>query len=282
MCCLKDDALKFATDLPDRVRNDIFAFHAALDKRFGNNLLPEQHRENLLSIRKSYKETLVEYATRVTNLVCKAYPGFEDSSLITSLTIENLLRGLPDQNLAYEVKTKSPSNVDEAIRLLTWHECCKNGTKKRAAADVRQVEIEYETESEYEESTMRQNVRKVGGSGPRYVTEERLEKRLTVFSKEIRDSQNELKTEICKLANSIDKNSGKEKSPRLPVNSTGLRDVTCYTCQKKGHTSKYCTLRKERRTSPNVDNSNTQVKKQVKNTDSNSQGEKKDGNNLNY
>ncbi|CAC5376478.1 unnamed protein product [Mytilus coruscus] len=99
------------------------------------------------------------------------------------------------------------------------------------SADIRQVEYEYE--SDFEESSDESEIRKIGGWGPRYVTEERLETRLTVFSKEIRDSQNEIKSEIGKLANSMSKNSGVDRDKNTkPYN---FRDTTCYSCQAKGH-----------------------------------------------
>jgi len=90
----------------------------------------EQYRENLNQIRKIPKETLTEYASRVGDLVNKAYPWLSPPELVTTLNIENLLRRLPDQALAYEVRTKSPKTIDETIRLATWHKCCKNGGEK--------------------------------------------------------------------------------------------------------------------------------------------------------
>lgn len=247
MCCLKDDALKFAADLSDKVRNNIYFFYAALEKRFGDNLLPEQHRENLLQLRKAYKESLMEYATRVETLVRKAYPGFDGSDLITSLTIENMLRGLTDQSLAYEVKTKNPSSVDEAIKLIAWHECCKTGTKsfKRNSADVRQIEYGYDSESENDDATTRNEIRKVGSGGARYVTEERLEKRLTVMSKEIRDGQNEMYNKLISRL-SPNKNGG--------ARPNNIKEVTCYACKETGHISKYCPLNKEHRSQSDQNN----------------------------
>ena len=130
LCSLKDDALTFVTKIPASVQGGIHTLYVALKQRYGDYLLPEQYRDNLKQIRKIPKETLTEYASRVSDLVNKAYPLLSPPELVTTLTIENLLRGLPDQALAYEVRTKSPKTIDETIRLVTWHECCKNGGKK--------------------------------------------------------------------------------------------------------------------------------------------------------
>jgi hypothetical protein len=58
--------------------------------------------------------------------------------LVSTLTIEHILRGLPDQTLAYGVRTKSPKTIDETIGFVTWHECCKNGSKRQV--NIRYVE----------------------------------------------------------------------------------------------------------------------------------------------
>ena len=189
-----------------------------------------------------------EYAARVEDLVCKAFPSLNPPELLTTLTIENLLRGLSDQSLAYEVRTKSPKSVDGTIRLITWHDCCKNSGKKNAY--IRQIEHK---NSEEDENTNLE-VRKVSGGRPRFVTEERLESRLDVFAKDIRQEKkegnsqlkNEMKEEIDKMSTPIQKNLNHQKSNdgKHDTVRPALKDVTCYTCQKKGHINKCCPLNK--------------------------------------
>ena len=127
MCSLKDEALTFVTKLPKHTQGSIQTLYSALNQRFGDYLLPEQYSENLNQVRKLQKETLVEYASRVEEFVNKAYPQLNPPELVSTLTIENILRGLPDQTLLYEVRTKCLKTIDETLRLVTWHECCKNG-----------------------------------------------------------------------------------------------------------------------------------------------------------
>lgn len=146
----------------------ISALTEALERRYGDHLLPEHYRENLNQVRKG-KASLREYAARVEDLVNKAYPTLNSPELLFTLTIERLLKGYTDQTLAYEVRTKSPKTVDEAIKLITWHECCKNGSKQRN--QVRQVAFE----DEHEEYT-KSDVRKISGHSNKYVTEGKLEK----------------------------------------------------------------------------------------------------------
>ncbi|CAC5391607.1 unnamed protein product [Mytilus coruscus] len=200
MCCLKDDALAYVSKLPSEVRRSIKHTYELLERRYGDHLLPEQYREKLNHVRKEYKE------------------------------------GLPDQSLAYEVRTKGPHSVDEAIKLITWHECCKNSGKKTSS--VRQLEME-ETE-EYTDL----EVRKVNGGRPRFVTEERLESRLGVFAKEIQHEikdghtqlRNDFKDEIGKLSTAIkgnypNKNARYRKQNDSPKFS--LKDTTCFTLSEK-------------------------------------------------
>ena len=226
LCLLKDDALTFVTKLPASVQGDIHTLYAALKQRYGDYLLPEQYRENLNQIRKTHKETLTEYASRVSDLVNKAYPLLSPPELVTALTIENLLRGLPDQALAYEVRTKSPKTIDETIRLVTWHECCKNGGKKQV--NVRCVE--QESESDF----MEPDIRKVSNIDHKYVTEARL----TEMNKQI--VQN-LTGEINKLAASIHEkldHKGNHDKQNRDFKIAG--DFTCFSCHEKGHTSRRC------------------------------------------
>jgi len=248
MCCIKDDALAFFAKLPSRVKDSITLIKEALDRRYGDHLLPEQYRENLNQVRKQTRESLSEYAARVEDLVGKAFPSLNPPELLTTLTIENLLRGLSDQSLAYEVRTKSPKSVNETIRLITWHDCCKNSGKKNAY--IRQ--IEYKSSEEDENTNL--EVRKVSGGRPRFVTEERLENRLGVFAKDIRQEikegnsqlKNEMKEEIGKMSTAIQKNLNHQKSNdgKHDTVRPALKDVTCYTCQKKGHINRFCPLNK--------------------------------------
>jgi hypothetical protein len=146
--------------------------------------------------------------------------------LVTALTIENMLRGLPDQALAYEVRTKSPKTIDETIRLVTWHECCKNGGKKQV--NVRCVE--QESESDF----MEPDIRKVSNIDHKYVTEARL----TEMNKQI--VQN-LTGEINKLAASIhEKLDQKGNHDKQNRDFKIAGDFTCFSCHEKGHTSRRC------------------------------------------
>ncbi|CAC5399295.1 unnamed protein product [Mytilus coruscus] len=121
----------------------------ALQRRYGDNRLPEQYREDLANLKKHFKETLPEYAAKVENLVCRGYPHLKEIDLLNTLKVENFLKGLPEQSIAYEVKIRKPQSIDDAIEWFNWHECCKGNIFKKRA-EVRQIE----TEDQYEHTEL--------------------------------------------------------------------------------------------------------------------------------
>ncbi|CAC5395009.1 unnamed protein product [Mytilus coruscus] len=154
-CSHKDDA--FACKLSPDVQNNISQFRDALQRRYGDNRLPEQYREDLANIKSTSKR--------------------------------------PCRNTLQE----KPQSIDDAIEWLNWHECCKgNICKKRV--EVRQIE----TEDQYEHTELieENEIRKVSGN-TRFVTEERLDKKLEIFSREIKTEfsaiENNLKGEINRV-----------------------------------------------------------------------------------
>ncbi|VDI55275.1 Hypothetical predicted protein [Mytilus galloprovincialis] len=188
-CSLKDDALDFACKLSPDVQNNISQFRDALQRRYGDNRLPEQYREDLANIKKHFKETLPEYAARVENLVCRGYPHLKEINLLNTLKVENFLKGLPDQSIAYEVKIRKPQSIDDAIEWFNWHECCKGNIFKKRA-EVRQIE----TEEQYDHTEFieENEIRKVGNT--RFVTEER--GKTVDFN--LTSSGNKRNTEVCR------------------------------------------------------------------------------------
>ena len=235
MLVLKDEALQFATRLAPEVRTSFSLLNAEMNRRFGDTNYPETYRRELQLVKKQYKESIYEYASRVENMVRKAYPGLE-RSLFNNLSIEHMLSGLPDQSIMYDVLTKRPTTMDEAINLVTWHMTFKNGIKSKSGSNIRSIEIENGNE-DYE-------CRKVGRS---FVTEERLHQ----FGRDIKDSMT--KEIVSSVGDIIDKKlSIKTDKPRQPLTPEKnvrpwnhekpqqQRKRLCYTCNGEGHFSRDC------------------------------------------
>ena len=58
-----------------------------------------------ITVRDNSKESVQQYSARISNLMCRAYPRMEGTPIFNNLAIEHLLRGLPDQKIAYEILT---------------------------------------------------------------------------------------------------------------------------------------------------------------------------------
>ena len=65
-------------------------------------------------------------------MMTKTYPDIEMSETLNQLTIHHLLQGLPDQSIAYEVLIRKTRTLSEVVDMTTWHECCKETTRKKS------------------------------------------------------------------------------------------------------------------------------------------------------
>jgi hypothetical protein len=191
----------------------------------------------------------------------KAYPGFEGSQLLETMTIENIMQGLPDQSIAYDVITKKPDTVEKAIDLYEWHDCCKGNAKRRNT--LRQVTTEsppFDSDMEGQEMSIRRAVDTKG----EFVTQSQLQDfGLSVkkdISKEvvtsIKAEMASFKEEITKLVGdrqSTEKfgNRGSYKSDQYRSDHRqGNRDdksdrydksnIECFSCHNMGHYSRNC------------------------------------------
>ena len=107
-------------------------FIQALKERFAHTTPAETVRASVNNIMKSPKESIQEYVSRVRTLMANGYPDIRSTETFNQMTMHPFLQDLPDQAIAYEVLTKRPSNLTEAIDMITWRACCKESTKKKA------------------------------------------------------------------------------------------------------------------------------------------------------
>ena len=232
---LRGDALMFASNLNPAVREDSTMLLGALEQRFGQSLLAETYRANLYNVRKSSKETLQEYSARVNHLMSRAYPGMEGTSIYSNLLIEHLLKGLPDQRLAYEVLTRKPRDLNEAVDMITWHEACRQYTMKTSG--IRNIEQDdYEDEEEY--SNYDHELRRIRNR--KISQEDNSNHKFIQFERELQN--------LSRLFHNM-MNSDQDSRPRTP-NFRRKRELICYNCEKPGHIAPDCPNKKVIKTLP--------------------------------
>ena len=162
--------MNFAATLGPEIRDDLMMFSMTLRDRFSHRTPAETVRASLNNIKKSSKESIQE--SRVRAMMTKAYPDIGMSETFNQLTIHHLLQGLPDQSIAYEVLIRKPRTLSEAVDMITWHECCKETTRKKSG--IRQLSTfdDSDKTAVSREDLYTLELRRVNGK--RFVTEERL------------------------------------------------------------------------------------------------------------
>ena len=124
-------------------------------------------------------ESVQEYAARINSITSKAYPGFQGTEMFQKIAIEPMLQGLDDPGVAYDVQTKRPKSMAEAVDMITWHECCRMNSRRRPNIRRLGTEISYCPEI--------RNTQYADEDSIRRITDERLAKFEEQFMQSMRE-----------------------------------------------------------------------------------------------
>ena len=227
---LRGEASMFVSTLPIDITDDTQRLLRAMEQRFGACLLAETHRANLYNVRKHAKESMQQYSARVSQMMARAYPGMMGTDIFNNLAIEHLLRGLPDQKLAYEILTRKPRDISETVDMITWHEACKQYTNRGPPSGIRHLEEDSDLNESDDNDEAQLDMRRVNGR--KAVTEERINQLW-------RDMQKYMSEQMQKILNIECEEDKKYSKPK--------RDIVCFTCNKPGHISPECPLKQNRK-----------------------------------
>ena len=221
LLALRGEALLYASTLPHITTENTESLLLAMRQRFGLCPLAETYRADLYNLRKQTKENIQQYSARISRLMSRAYPGMQGTAIYESLHIEYLLRGLPDQTLAYEIFTKKPKNLSAAIDMINWHEA----SRLIMCTSAKQENIK--TQNECSTRTMPKTDSNCVGTGIRCVRQ--------------------TNKELCSNENSTSQPLSKSyTAEELSENTTNCeiynrkRPSKCYNCRRRGHLADSC------------------------------------------
>ena len=141
---------------------DYFDLVAKLDKRFGNQDLPETARLKFQEARQKMDESIFEWADRVLALAIMAYEALPDSSInniviVLGLAIVRFCQGCIDKEAGLTVANSNPVDLEQAlhrVQAFQHHKKAIFGSDipyliKTSRRDIRQSESDSESEVEF-------------------------------------------------------------------------------------------------------------------------------------
>ena len=160
----------------------------------------------------------------------RAYPGIQGTGIFENLAIEHLLRGLPDQKMAYEIMTKKPRSLSETVDMIKWYEACRQQTVK--SSGIRRIK-DHEYYSDYDSDDSDVCIKLCRVNGRKIVTEERINQLW-------HDMKSYLSQQIEKLVNPNSEDTQCAEISENERKKNPYKDLTCYKCDEKGHISPGC------------------------------------------
>ena len=209
--------------LPEAARGNYGECIKALQKRFAPDSRRELYVAELNTRKKRRDEDWASFGDALRVLSDKAYPDLEDKAK-ERLSLNQYLSQIEDSQVAFGVKQKRPSNVEEAvaaIELESYLNAAASSSKSHRHVDV-VVPQKSARESQWGDDTESAAVSGVAGVD---------EKLLTTLES--------LSERLHRLETSL--RSNKDHSPvRVEKQLDRRRHIVCWNCGKKGHIARVC------------------------------------------
>ena len=235
LASLRGKAVDYLNTRPKAVVESYYSLRDALERRYNISEQPGTARRQLASFVQEEKESLEEFADKVTIKCTEAYPGVEDD-VLQGLAVEHFLKGAKDRQAAYGAATHKPENLQDAIREVK--EAAANlKLFGRGVVSARQVTF---SDSHDDGSTK--------GQG-------KLIEVVTDLIQKIGSSQRR-QSPSPNRGRGISPNRRRGPSPCFNCKEVGhffkdcQKPLTCVRCNQEGHMSYDCPERTERSASP--------------------------------
>ena len=210
--------------LPEAARGNYGECIKALQKRFAPDSRRELYVVELNTRKKRRDEDCAFFGDALWVLSDRAYPDLEDKAK-ERLSLNQYLSQIEDSQVAFGVKQKRPSNVEEAvaatIELESYLNAAASSSKSHRHVDV-VVPQKSARDSQWGDGTESAAVSGVAGVDEKLLTTlENLSERLHRLETSMR--------------------SNKDHPPaRVDKQPDRRRNIVCWNCGKKGHTAWVC------------------------------------------
>ena len=210
--------------LPEAARGNYGECIKALQKRFAPDSRRELYVAELNTRKKRRDEDWASFGDALRVLSDRAYPDLEDKAK-ERLSLNQYLSQIEDSQVAFGVKQKRPSNVEEAvaatIELESYLNAAASSSKSHRHVDV-VVPQKSARDSQWGDGTESAAVSVVAGVDEKLLTTlESLSERLHRLEMSMRSNKDHPPTRV-------------EKQPDR------RRHIVCWNCGKKGHTARVC------------------------------------------
>ena len=226
LCALDGPARGILTELGDAASASYESVKAAIVSRFGPTRHAEVHEQALQELRLQKGQTIRELAQEVSRATKLAYPDISGPAK-ERIAIKHLLQAVGDRDVAFYVKDKDPSSLQEACALYEKYKALSGvDCARRAAKQVRA------------DDTLLASAAKSGDSATQ---------RLTAAITQLTDATNRQFKELTSIVDQLrGQISARPTCDATTGRATELRshsDVPkkpCPRCGQKGHWARQC------------------------------------------